>query len=567
MSASRPWLAHYDPDVPATLAPYPAGTLIDFLDRHVKQRPDAAALIFKGRRLSWRQFEALTDSCAAGFASLGVTRGDRVALLLPNCPQFAIAQFALWKLGAVVVALNPIYTEHELVPPLVNTRARIVVALSKFYDHVKAAQPHTGVELVVATNIKEYLPPVTALLFTFFKEKKEGHRITLAPADRWLRDLLSEHRGKRPTRAPVGADDDAVILASGGTTGTPKGVVGQHKAYVYTGLQLYTWNKAEFEAGKDVILVPLPVFHVYANVGAFGLSLASGSPLALVPNPRDLDDVLKTITSTRPTFMLSVPTLFQAMLNSPVVRAGKIDFSSIKISFSGAMALMKATKEQFEALTGGRIIEGYSLTEGMMACLVNPLHGRAKIGSIGLPLPDVEARIVDIETGLRELGPGDEGELLLRAPQLMRGYWNNAAETAQALRADADGRVWLHTGDIGYMDEEGYVFLTDRKKDLIKPGGYQVWPREVEEVLASHPAIAEVGVAGVPDVARGESVKAWVVLRAGHSATAAELQRFCKEKLAPYKVPSAIEFRTELPKTMVGKVLRRELVRQHISAA
>jgi long-chain acyl-CoA synthetase len=567
MSSPRPWLAHYDTGVPTTLAPYPGGTLVDFLDRHVKERPDGAALLFKGQRISWRQFDALSDSCAAGFASVGVTRGDRVALLLPNCPQFAIAQFALWKLGAVVVALNPIYTDHELVPPLVNTRARVVVALTKFYDRIKAAQPHTGVEIVVATSIKEYLSPVMSLLFTLFREKKEGHRITLSAGDRWLRDLMSTHKGQQPIRAAVGADDDAVILASGGTTGTPKGVVGQHKAYVYTGLQLYTWNKAEFDAGKDVILVPLPVFHVYANVGAFGLGLASGSPLALVPNPRDLADVLKTIKTTRPAFMLSVPTLFQAMLNSPVVRAGKVDFSSIKISFSGAMALMKATKEQFETLTGGRIIEGYSLTEGMMACLVNPLRGRAKIGSIGVPLPDVEARIVDVETGLRSLGPGEEGELLLRAPQLMRGYWNNPSETAQALRADAEGDIWLHTGDIGYMDEDGYVFLTDRKKDLIKPGGYQVWPREVEEVIASHPAIAEVGVAGVPDATRGESVKAWVVLRAGHSATAEDLQRLCKEKLASYKVPSAIEFRTELPKTMVGKILRRELVRQHISAA
>jgi long-chain acyl-CoA synthetase len=567
MPSPRPWLAHYDPGVPATLAPYPDGTLVDFLDRHVRERPDGSALIFKGRHISWREFDAFTDSCAAGFASLGVARGDRVALLLPNCPQFAIAQFALWKLGAVVVALNPIYTEHELVPPLVNTRARIVVALTKFYDRIKAAQPHTGVELVVATSIKDFLPRAMSLLFTLFKEKKEGHRITLAAGDRWLHDLMHTHRGQRPTRAAVGAEDDAVILASGGTTGTPKGVVGQHKAYVYTGLQLYTWNKADFDAGNDVILVPLPVFHVYANVGAFGLGLASGSPLALVPNPRDLADVLKTIAATRPAFMLSVPTLFQAMLNSPVVRAGKVDFSSIKISFSGAMALMKSTKEQFEALTGGRIIEGYSLTEGMMACLVNPLRGRAKVGSIGVPLPDVDARIVDVDTGLRELTPGDEGELLLRAPQLMREYWNNASETAQALRADADGHLWLHTGDIGYMDEEGYVFLTDRKKDLIKPGGYQVWPREVEEVLSAHPAIAEVGVAGVPDTVRGEAVKAWVVLRAGHSATAEELQRLCKEKLAPYKVPSAIEFRSELPKTMVGKILRRELVRQHISAA
>lgn len=565
--ATRPWLAHYDPGVPPSLAPYPGGTLVDYLDRHARDRPSAAALIFKGTRVSWRTLDQLSDDCAAGLAALGVRRGDRVALLLPNCPQFAIAQFALWKLGAVVVALNPVYTEHELVPPLVNTRARVVIALTKFYGRLKAAQPHTGVELVIATSIKEFLPPVIRLLFTLFREKKEGHRIALAPGDRWLRDVMAAHAGERPARAPLTADDDAVILASGGTTGTPKGVVGQHKAYVYTGVQLYAWNKSEFAAGTDVVLVPLPLFHVYANVGGFGLAVVSGNPLALVPNPRDLADVLKTIRDTRPAFMLGVPTLFQAMLNSPAVRAGKVDFSSLKISFSGAMALMKATKAQFEALTGGRIIEGYSLTEGMMACLVNPLRGQYKIGSIGLPLPDVDARIVDVETGTREMPPGEEGELLLQAPQLMREYWNNDAETAQALRVRDDGRAWLHTGDIGYMDEEGYVFLTDRKKDLIKPGGYQVWPREVEEVLASHPAVAEVGVAGVPDAVKGEAVKAWVVLRSGEQATEDELRRLCREKLAPYKVPSTIEFRTDLPKTMVGKVLRRELVRQHISAA
>ena len=560
------WLDHYDSGVPASLEPYPAGTLLDYVDTHVKERPDADALIFKGRHITWRELDSLSDACASAFATLGIRRGDRVALLLPNCPQFAIAQFAIWKLGGVVVALNPIYTDHELVPPLVNTRARVVVALSKFYDRIKAAQPQTGVELVVATNIKDFLPRVLALLFTLFKEKKEGHRITLAAGDKWLMDLVDAHRGDRPARARITGNDDAVILASGGTTGTPKGVVGQHKAYVYTGMQLYAWNKSLFDPVTDVILVPLPMFHVYANVGGFGLGIVTGSPLALVPNPRDLGDVLKTIKATRPAFMLSVPTLFQAMLNNPDVRAGKVDFSSIKISFSGAMALMKATKEQFEALTGGRIIEGYSLTEGMMGCLVNPLQGQYKIGSIGLPLPDVHAKIVDVETGANELAAGEEGELMLSAPQLMKEYWNNADETARTLKPDADGRLWLHTGDIGYMDAQGYVFLTDRKKDLIKPGGYQVWPREVEEVIASHPAVAEVGVAGVPDEVKGETVKAWVVLRAGQSVSEEDLQRLCKDMLAPYKVPSEIEFRSELPKTMVGKILRRELVRQHISA-
>ena len=352
------WLDHYDSGVPASLEPYPTGTLLDYVDKHTRERPAADALIFKGRHITWRELDSLSDACAAAFAAMGIRRGDRVALLLPNCPQFAIAQFAIWKLGAVVVALNPIYTEHELVPPLVNTRARVVVALSKFYPRVKAIQSQTGVELVIATSIKDFLPRVLALLFTLFKEKKEGHRITLAAGDKWLMDLISAHDGDRPARARIGANDDAVILASGGTTGTPKGVVGQHKAYVYTGLQLYTWNQSLFEPVKDVILVPLPMFHVYANVGGFGLGIVTGSPLALVPNPRDLNDVLKTIKATRPAFMLSVPTLFQAMLNNPGVRAGKVDFSSIKISFSGAMALMQATKEQFEQLTGGRIIEG-----------------------------------------------------------------------------------------------------------------------------------------------------------------------------------------------------------------
>jgi long-chain acyl-CoA synthetase len=478
-----------------------------------------------------------------------------------------IAQLAVWKLGAVVAALNPIYTEHELAALLRATGARFAIALTRVYGRVKAVQPQTALELVVATNIKEYLPRHLAALFTLFKEKKEGHRITLAPGDRWFQDLLRANDGATPPAVRLTGEDDAIVLASGGTTGTPKGVVGQHKGFVYAGSQIEAWTKSIFDSGKDIVLLPLPLCHVYANVGGLGLGFVTGSPVALIPNPRDLADVLKTIHTVKPAFMMGVPTLFQAMLNNPDVQKGRIDFSSIKVSFSGAAALMAATKQQFESLTGGRIIEGYSLTEGMMACLVNPMKGNAKIGSIGLPLPDVEARIVETEHGLTDRAPREEGELVLTAPQLMKGYWRNAEESAQSLRRGADGRVWLHTGDIGYMDEEGYVFLTDRKKDLIKTSGYQVWPREIEEVLSQHAAIAEVGVAGVPDSLRGEAVKAWVVLRAGQQATDEELRKFCREQLAPFKVPQAIEFRTELPKSLVGKILRRELVRQHVSAA
>ena len=562
----RPWLAHYDADVPPSLA-YADGTLVDHLRRHAMERPQATALIFKDRRLTWKELDEQSDACAAGLASLGVRRGERVAVILPSCPQWVIAQFALWKLGAVVLALNPIYTEHELTGLLREGGARIAIAMTRIYPRVKAVQSQTALERIVATNIKEYFPARLALLFTLFKERKDGHRITLAAGDVWWKQLLRTHAGKRPPALKVSADDDAIVLASGGTTGTPKGVVGLHRAFTHAGEQIHAWTRSSFRSGQDVVLLPLPLCHVYANVGGLGLGVVSGSPMALVPNPRDVADVLQTIQRTRPAFMMSVPTLFQAMLNSRRVQQRKVDFSSIKVSFSGAAALMAATKEEFESMTGGRIIEGYSLTEGMMACLVNPLKGRAKLGSIGVPLPDVEAKIVDTETGEGEMPRGEAGELVIAAPQLMKAYWRNPEETAQTLRRRADGRLWLHTGDIGYMDEDGYVFLTDRKKDLIKTSGYQVWPREVEEVLSGHPAVAEAGVAGVPDPLRGEAVKAWIVLREGQPATEDELRRHCRGVLAPFKVPVAFEFRTELPKSLIGKILRRELVRQHVSAA
>ena len=286
------------------------------------------------------------------------------------------------------------------------------------------------------------------------------------------------------------------------------------------------------------------------------------SAIALVPNPRDVADLLATVRRVKPSFFNGVPTLYNALLGHADVRSGKVDFKSIRLCFSGASALLAETKSRFESMTGGRIVEGYSLTEAMMALCVNPVKGPNKIGSVGMPLPDVRVRIFDAEQGTRVLGAHEVGEVALAAPQLMRGYLNRPEETAMVLRDHVDDegtRRWLHTGDLGYLDEDGYLFIVDRMKDLIKTSGYQVWPREIEEVLATHPAVAEVGVAGIPDPARGEAVKAWAVLRAGHSVTEEQLRAFCREKLAPYKVPSKIEFRPDLPKTMVGKVLRRAL--------
>jgi long-chain acyl-CoA synthetase len=329
------------------------------------------------------------------------------------------------------------------------------------------------------------------------------------------------------------------------------------------GLQELAWTKSALRADTDVIMLPLPLFHVYASVGVQALAFINRNALSIVPNPRDLDDLLKTIRQVKPAFFNGVPSLYIALLNHQDVRQGKVDFRSIKICFSGSAPLMADTKARFESMSGGRIIEGYSLTEAMMACCINPVNGEKKLGSIGMPLPDVHIRIVDGEEGTRVMPAGEVGEIIMSAPQLMVGYWNRPDETAGILRDHVDEhgtRRWLHTGDLGYMDADGYVFVVDRKKDLIKPsGGYQVWPREVEEVLASHPAVAEVGVAGIPDDVRGEIVKAWVVVRAGHTVTGQELRAYCRAKLAPYKVPTHVEFRTELPKTMVGKVLRRLL--------
>jgi len=557
-----PWFKHYDEGVPNTLKPYPDRTLLDYVADMARERGDQPALLFKGLRVSYAELERLSDSFAAALLGLGIKKGDRIALLLPNCPQFIIAEMGAWKAGAVVLPLNPIYTEGELQGPILNCTPETIVTLTPFYDRVKSIQQNTKLKRVIATNIKEFLPPVLRLLFTLVKEKKEGHRIRLRPGDFWFSEMLKTAGAESKPRVSVNPDDPAIILLSGGTTGTPKGAVGTHRSLVCSGLQLTSWVKNLKGESQDVIMLPLPLFHVYANAGIQCEAFVGGNTISLIPNPRDIKDVLHTIRKDRPTFFVSVPTLFIALLNHPEVKAGKVDFKSIKLCISGAAPLMAETKKSFEELTGGRILEGYSLTEAMMACTVNPALGEKKIGSIGMPLPDVEVRIADPDSGDKILPTGEVGEVLLRAPQLMKGYWQNPEETAGVLQAHGEGGAWLHTGDLGYLDEDGYVFIVDRKKDVIKPSGFQVWPREVEEVVTSHPAVLEVGVAGVPDDYQGEAVKAWVVLRAGQQATVDEIRQHCRQKLAPYKVPKHIEFRESLPKSMVGKVLRRVLAQE-----
>ena len=559
------WTKHYDDGIPESLAPYPAKTLIDYARENAAARPDAPAILFKGTRISNAELVRLSDRFAASLIMAGVSRGDRVALILPNCPQFLIAEFGAWKAGATVLPLNPLYTGNELLEALRTAGVETVVTLTPFYRRLKEIQSQTPVRRIIATSIKEYLPPLLRVLFTLFREKKSGHRISLEDSDRWFQDLLRTPAGAVLNPTP---EDPAIMLMSGGTTGTPKVVMGLHKCFVAAGEQLKVWLHRPEDAPEDIALVPLPLFHVYACVGVQSHSVIGRTPMALVPNPRDIDDLLTTITRVRPTLFSAVPALFIALLNHPKVKAKAVDFSSIRCCFSGAAPLMAATKQQFESLTGGRIVEGYSLTEAMMACIVNPMNGVNKVGSVGVPLPDVEVAIYDADTDSL-LPNGKTGEIIIRAPQLMAGYFNNPEETARALRTHpstslgASTEPWLHTGDLGYLDDDSYLFIVDRQKDLIKTSGYQVWPREIEEVLAAHPSVQEVGVAGVPDELKGEVVKAWVVVRSGMDLSVDEIRTYCRQKLAPYKSPAHVEFKDALPKNMAGKVLRRLLVAEH----
>ncbi len=555
----HPWFAHYDPDVPRTIGEYPDRTLVDFIRDTAAARPSHPAFVFKGRDFTYAELDRTSDAFAVALASLGVTRGDRVAVMLPNCPQFFIAEVAAWKLGAIVAPLNPIYTEEELVGPLQTIEPKVVVALTPFYERLKAVQHQTTVRRVITSNIKEYFPTLLKWVFTLALEKKAGHRITRRDGDLALDDLVKAHDGKAPPSGGAHPTDIALLLMSGGTTGTPKCVPGKHRDLVVSGTQLQRWIAKALPEWTGKFMLPLPMFHSYGACAAQSVAFIGKNPIVLVPNPRDIPDLLKTIAQTRPNAFAGVPSLYNTLLNRPEVKAGKVDFTCFKVCVSGAAPLMAETKKRFEEVSKAHIIEGYSLTESLIAATASPTNGLSKIGSVGVPLPDVDVQIRDVDDPTTAVATCVVGEILISGRQIMDGYWRNPEESALMLWTDAAGTRWLRTGDLGYMDSDGYLFIVDRKKDLMKPNGMQVWPREIEEVIAAHPAVAEVGVRGFPDAAKGEIAVAFVVLRNGIHATAEELREYAKAHLAYYKVPSRIIFRAELPKSLIGKVLRRLL--------
>ena len=560
--SNKPWLAHYDKGVPQTIE-YPKVPLFHFLEDAARKYPDRACTIFKGAVISYREMNAMTDHMAAALVEMGVKKGDRVGIFMPNIPQFLIAYFGILKAGGVVVAVNPTYPVEEILTPVKDANIEVMFCMSRFYGKLKEVREKSGLKKIIVTNIKETLPPLLRFLFTVAKEKKEGDRVdALDSRDVWMQDVLKKHTNSAKPNVDIQPEDTALFQYSGGTTGVPKGAVAMHKNVVANTLMMKAWFVTAVE-GEEVVLMGIPLFHVYGMVAGMNFGMTIGASLVMIPNARDFKDVLENISKFKATLFPGVPLLYNALNNHPDVKSGKYNLSSIKACLSGSAALMRETKDEFERLTGGKVFEGFGMSETPTAVTCNPLNGVNKTGSIGMPLPDVDMKIISLDDGETEMPQGEIGEIVVNSPNVMKGYHNMPTETANSLRPLKDGKTWLFTGDIARMDEDGYFYIVDRKKELIKPGGFQVWPREVEEAIMDHPKVLEVGVGGIPDPKSGETVKAWVVVKPGESLTEDELKEFCKERLAPYKVPRYVEFRPELPKTTVGKILRRDLVRQH----
>jgi len=540
----RPWLRHHDPDVPPSLT-YPRIPVYRLLDDAAAKHPDRPCARFFDRQLTFGQMKALSDSFAVGLQAAGIGRGARVVLLLPNSPQFILAYYGLLKAGAVAVPLNPLSAERELAFHVSDAGAECLVTLPLFLEKVAPLRKTTPLRRLIVCPMADFLPFPLSLL----QGLQERRLIRRAGLEGLLpfRDLI-----RTPVPAewqPESPDPDelAVLLYSGGTTGVAKGIMLSHFALVANAHQVVAWGSLTDE---QRILAVLPLFHGFGMSVTMNAPILAGGEIVLLPrfNARQ---VARTIHKTRPDFFIGVPTMFVALSNLPDIQ--RYDLSSLKGIFVGAAPLTRAIKEDFEAKTGGKMIEGYGLTEAVTAIMANPYHGLHKIGSIGIPFPDVDARIVSLDDG-RDLPPGEMGEIVLRSPTLMLGYYNNPEETRKTI---VDG--WLYTGDIGYRDQDGYFYITDRKKDLIIVGGFNVFPREIDELIYQHPKVKEGICVGLPDPYKGERIKVFIVLKEGESATQQEFLDYFRERLTPYKVPSEVEFRSELPKSMIGKILRRAL--------
>jgi long-chain acyl-CoA synthetase len=566
----RPWLESYPPDVPHSLAPYPERPVWSLLEESARDHPDSLAVVFpiapRARRLTYRQLVEEAERFARALVAMGVRKGDRVGLLLPNCPQFVIAWYGLQRLGAVPVGNNPLYTQRELSHQLSDAGIEILFTLDVLYPLAGAVREEVGLKTVVVSSIGDYLGfPVNRLagLKQRREAQKEGHPWPPVPEGAdviWWKDFLRGPGGDLPPLDVEAAEDVAALVYTGGTTGLSKGAMLTHYNLVSNALQTGAWF-TDVEEGEEGIMAILPFFHSYGLSAVMNVAIAKAMKLILLPR-FELDTALKAIDKEKATLFPGVPRIYIAINQSE--EAKKYDLSSIRACFSGAAPLPVAVAEQFEAITGGRLVEGYGLTETSPVTHINPIYGKRKFGSIGLPIPDTDCKIVDLDDPEKELPAGQEGELCIAGPQVMKGYWNRPDETADMIRVHKDGMRWLHTGDIATVDEEGYFSIVDRKKDMIIVSGFNVYPTDVEQVLYRHPKIQQVCVVGIPDDRTGEAVKAFVVLkREGEGTSERDIVEWARDErhgLTGYRAPKHVEFRQELPTTMVGKVLRRVLL-------
>ncbi|SOC02937.1 long-chain acyl-CoA synthetase [Ureibacillus xyleni] len=547
------WLSQYPEEIPHSLT-YEDIPVQSLLTRGYEKYPNKISVHFMGRDLTFKEVYESSLKFANYLRRLGVEKGDRVAIMLPNCPQAVIAYYGVLYAGGIVVQTNPLYTERELQYQMEDSGAKVILALDILYPRITKVLKRTKIENVIITAVKDYLPFPKNLIYPFIQKRQYGFSVKVE--HKGITHLFTEimrTQEATPINVPFNSEEDIALLQyTGGTTGSPKGVMLTHRNLVANTKMCDAWMY-KCKDGEEVFLGVLPFFHVYGMTTVLILSVMKYGKMVLLPK-FDIEQTLKTIDKHKPTLFPGAPTMYIGLLNHPDI--GKYDLSSIKACLSGSAPLPVEVQEKFEAITGGKLVEGYGLTETSPVTHVNFIWGNRVKGSIGVPWPDTDAVILRSSDGTI-LPPGEIGEIAIKGPQVMKGYWNRPEDTAMTF---VDG--WFLTGDLGYMDDDGYFYVVDRKKDMIIAGGFNIYPREVEEVLYEHDAIQECVVAGIPDPYRGETVKAYIVLKEGKSVTEAELNKYCRQNLAAFKVPRYYEFRKELPKTAVGKILRRTLVEE-----
>lgn len=553
--SNKPWQAIYPEQIPAVLS-YEDKPLYSFLKESAEEFPDKVSIHFQGKELTFREVHESALKFAAYLKSIGLQKGERVAVMLPNCPQGVISFFGILMAGGVVVQTNPTYTERELEYQMKDSGAKMILAMDILFPRVSAVASRTDIEHIIVTAIKEYLPFPKNLIYPFIQKKQYG--IVINVEHEGNHHLFSEIMKRKITEeagtVPIDVNNDLALLQyTGGTTGFPKGVMLTHKNLLANTKMCNAWLYKN-KRGEERILAILPFFHVYGMTTVLVLSVMEGNTMIIMPK-FDVEATLKTIQKQKPTMFPGAPTMYIGLLNHPDI--AKYDLSSINACISGSASLPLEVQEQFEKITGGKLVEGYGLSETSPVTHANFIWDQPRVkGSVGLPWPDTDSAILSLESN-EELPPNEIGEIAIKGPQVMKGYWNRPDETEKTFK-----NGWLLTGDLGYMDEQGFFYVVERKKDTIIAGGFNIYPREVEEVLYEHEAIQEVVVAGIPDPYRGETVKAYVVLKKNARVTEEELNEFARKNLASYKVPRSYEFRDELPKTTIGKILRRVLIEE-----